>query len=343
MRKKSLIRNLVILAILSFSGLFGSFLCEAQKKIKPPVSNQPPPKGPRIIPFSVWGKVLKDGKGVPNIRVKLVRVQKLVSLKQRRVKPAEERTDSNGRYSFSIDPKLEGQEYKLIPKHANFPQGKHFWPREKEFTLTRSMRLDFKFNPPPLKIRAFSKTAKNLFIYRTKMRLHQVLGTHQYKYIETKRGHICKFELDYDYYGKKIRIQPMHMLLGIYCVGFSPKQEQFYLTADRDVHFAYSGPLPDLDVIKVERPRGYIIATIKNIGNLAAGKFYMKISYRQYNKTTGDNPYKESERIIRGLEAGESKEVRLGVSSSSNIHIRRVNIVLDTGKIVVESDENNNT
>ena len=158
----------IFLKIISFCIIFallaliGPQLLNAQKSKtkKLPTTKQPPPKGPRIIPFKIWGNVVKDGKAVPNVRIKLTRIQNLVSIKKRVVKPNEVRTDKNGRYSFSIDPKMEGQKYKLMPKHPNFPPGKWLWPQEKEFTLTKSMKIDFKFNPPPLKIKVFS-TNKN--------------------------------------------------------------------------------------------------------------------------------------------------------------------------------------
>jgi len=342
MRKHKITRNLIILGIFALVGLFGSFLCEAQTKTNVPAASQRPPKRPRIIPFSVRGHVFKDGKGVKNVRVMLVPIQRLTRLKRFRAIAPSAVTDKNGRYSFSIDPKKEGRNYKLVPKHPAFPAGKHFMPWEKKFILTKSLTVNFKFQPPKYIVKGISKTATNRELYRTEMRLHRVVGPHQYKYITTLKGSTCKFELDYDFHGKKFRLQPRHLQMGVFGVGFTPKESRFTLTGDRQENFVYNGPLPDLIVAGVRRSSSYIIITLKNQGKLGAGKHKLLLGYNTYDKTTGANPYTKVERPISGLAAGASTELHFFKPVPATKRISISLIRADYGNRVVESDERNN-
>lgn len=342
MRKNAIIKGIFVFLFITFLALLSSALCEAQQKKDKTSASQKPVKLPRMIPFSVHGHVTKDGKGVPGVKVSLIAIRRVSSLLQRRLLAPVSSTDKNGRYSFVVHQKNEGKKYRLVPRHPAFAPGQHFYPRQKEFTLTKSMRVNFTFTPPKFTVQGTSKTTTGRKLYRTEMRLHQVLGPHQYKYIGTKQGSICTFKLDYDVHGKKFRLQPRHLQVGVFGVYFTPKEEIFTLTSDKEIPFTYTGPLPDLMVAGVKRPTSYIIITIKNIGKLGAGKCNLFLGYNTYNSATGANPYTIVERIVPALAAGASTELQFfkPVPSGQRITVRLIRV--DYGNKVVESDESNN-
>ena len=175
--------------------------------------------------------------------------------------------------------------------------------------------------------------------------MHEVLGPHQYKYIGSEQDinkSYYKFELDYDYIRKKVRIRPRHPYATIYGFGFTPNEARFDLTLKTVVDFIYSGPLPDLTILSVRRTTDKVDVTVKNIGGLKAGKFKVEIFYDLYNKSTGGGGFKSKERYVSELAAGASVVVDFYVPSQPHISISKLRAMADRPGYLVESDEGNN-
>jgi hypothetical protein len=372
-QKRRILRNFILLGLMSYLSCFGSLLfADRQKKIVP--TKQAPQKPPQIIPFRVHGKVLTGshpGIGVKNIRVKLVPIQRYdrpykTTMKARKdstlakggkekmkLAPLLTKTDENGRYSFHIDQKREGQKYRLIPRHPALPESKYYVPKHYDFVLSKSMAVNFVFIPPKLKVKARVKTPNNKTLGHMEVALHEVLGRGQYKHIKTfktdaKFGYgTCTFRLLFEnYYKKKVIIRARHPLGSPFGIDFTPKEKVFRIGfAETFVDFVYSGPLPDLTITPaISSGPNSIALTVSNKGNLKAGPFRFELWYGSYNNVTKEYTSYPRKKVWfkEGMEAGDSVLLNYSVSGYPQISARWNYAMVDRGNTVAESNENNN-
>ncbi len=345
-----------------------------QKKADPPSQEKP-------TTFRVSGKVERGnyyGKGPKGVKDIIVELRPIImdvqkhKLKYKRSTEISKRVDSiqvdgigskkmmseqkvaiahpvaitgvNGRYSFTIDAKHEGQQYQLIPKHPYLPPYHGFLPfYGRKFTLTKNLKEeDFSFAPWDFKVKVAVKVKSTEFRFfpYVEVRLDQVLGPNKYKHIETKntkKNGFCLFRLDFvDYLEKKILVQPLHPQ-----VNFYPPKYTFILKTDReDIEFVYTGYLPDLSIEEISG--GYVI---KNIGKMDSGPFRIYRKWNRYDKllftldtiTKGDIPG----HLGGGLPAGASRVV-MWESSTERFAITPLIVKVDAGDDVVEMSESNN-
>jgi hypothetical protein len=209
------------------------------------------------------------------------------------------------------------------------------------FVLAQTNKQNFKFYPPTYRIKVLPQGPKNEKMVGAECRIHQILGPGKLKLIGQETGTAFKFPLDFDYYGKLFRVHVRHPMRNTFGVGFTPMNEIFKLKGPEKFIFVYNGPLPDLIISGINKSsKNRVLVEIKNIGNLAAGKFKVKAFYSIY---TEGNKVKTRENImpINGLAPNETADFVWSAAPGYEVFLDYA--IIDPGGVIVESNRKNNT